>query len=505
MHKLRFFSMLCLLIAGNAAKAQMGSQSIYYSSNHWQYSPADTLIIYNLVQDFLKSESIEPLQHHLRIIGHTDSDASNAYNQELSKKRAKEIEKYVSRYIKNPMLYSVAWSGEEYPKDINTTEEGKAKNRRVEISYDKHFYPSCGTKPFEYQYNACQRFCINPLKDTFIVGRQGTAIIIKANSVILPKEYKGQCVTYELREALTMTDMFMMQLNTTSDDKILETGGMIYLRAKIDSNNLVINGSNKITVMIPADTFDSRMGLFDGVTHNDTILDNWIRSNNPLLGGNLKAFMIDCYIESISTKKPFENCPLFFCKIKRALTPKSKRKKTTTPTTVNPRGADCATLDSMRRIYGDNYDRIARILKNKQVEDARKRMNQGNASYDDVNYYIFNMSDFGWRNIDCFSAANGFAKVNITVTDSTHNTLSRMVFKGMKVILSPTGSYADATRFQGIPVNMDAWIISTKRKEGKILFSAIPLTVKNDTDFKPEYKEIQPAQLEISLKKIFGD
>jgi OmpA-OmpF porin, OOP family len=66
-------------------------------------------------------------------VGHTDSDASDAYNQKLSVKRAEAVKAYlVSKGIEANRVYTEG-KGEKQPVADNKTKEGKAKNRRVEI------------------------------------------------------------------------------------------------------------------------------------------------------------------------------------------------------------------------------------------------------------------------------------------------------------------------------------------------------------------------------------
>jgi OOP family OmpA-OmpF porin len=66
-------------------------------------------------------------------IGHADSIGSDAYNQELSVRRAESVKAYlVSKGIEANRIYTEG-KGEKQPVADNRTREGRAKNRRVEI------------------------------------------------------------------------------------------------------------------------------------------------------------------------------------------------------------------------------------------------------------------------------------------------------------------------------------------------------------------------------------
>lgn len=67
------------------------------------------------------------------IVGHTDSDGSDTYNQNLSERRAKTIAKlFKDNGVKADKIYYKG-SGESEPIARNSTSKGKAQNRRVEI------------------------------------------------------------------------------------------------------------------------------------------------------------------------------------------------------------------------------------------------------------------------------------------------------------------------------------------------------------------------------------
>lgn len=69
----------------------------------------------------------------LSVEGHTDNAGNATLNKTLSENRAKAVMNYlVAKGISNTRLTSKGW-GQTKPVSENTTEEGKAKNRRVEL------------------------------------------------------------------------------------------------------------------------------------------------------------------------------------------------------------------------------------------------------------------------------------------------------------------------------------------------------------------------------------
>lgn len=69
----------------------------------------------------------------IEIQGHTDSKGSERYNQTLSVERAQTVSGYLTNKGIAYNRVSTKGFGETMPKYVNTTEEGRSQNRRVEF------------------------------------------------------------------------------------------------------------------------------------------------------------------------------------------------------------------------------------------------------------------------------------------------------------------------------------------------------------------------------------
>ena len=70
---------------------------------------------------------------YIDVYGHTDSTGSDAYNQQLSERRASSVASYLeSRGVQSARIGTRGF-GETQPIAPNDTEEGRSANRRVEI------------------------------------------------------------------------------------------------------------------------------------------------------------------------------------------------------------------------------------------------------------------------------------------------------------------------------------------------------------------------------------
>jgi outer membrane protein OmpA-like peptidoglycan-associated protein len=70
----------------------------------------------------------------IEVAGHTDSVGSDAYNQQLSERRANSVASYLSSNGVSRTRMVTVGAGEGHPVASNDTEDGRAQNRRVEIT-----------------------------------------------------------------------------------------------------------------------------------------------------------------------------------------------------------------------------------------------------------------------------------------------------------------------------------------------------------------------------------
>jgi len=71
----------------------------------------------------------------IEVAGHTDNTGSDSYNQQLSERRANAVAAYMrTRSVRADRLITVG-QGEGRPVASNETAEGRAQNRRVEITF----------------------------------------------------------------------------------------------------------------------------------------------------------------------------------------------------------------------------------------------------------------------------------------------------------------------------------------------------------------------------------
>ncbi len=74
----------------------------------------------------------------IRVFGFTDNLGSSAHGDVLSRKRANAVQSVLGQELNDSdVTYEVRGYGEQYPIADNSTEAGRKKNRRVEVSFPR--------------------------------------------------------------------------------------------------------------------------------------------------------------------------------------------------------------------------------------------------------------------------------------------------------------------------------------------------------------------------------
>lgn len=110
--------------------AQM-DQNIQLEGVKFQYDKATlTANAQVILRSVVKALEGQPSMH-VQIAGHTDSIASNAYNQALSERRAHSVKRFLVNHGISPTRLTTVGYGETRPIATNETAAGRQKNRRV--------------------------------------------------------------------------------------------------------------------------------------------------------------------------------------------------------------------------------------------------------------------------------------------------------------------------------------------------------------------------------------
>lgn len=149
---------------------------------------------------------------------------------------------------------------------ISCEQKSKETSLLITPIPERQLYPESIIKnAFDSIRPARQTFLINGEKDTLISGNNGTSIAISKNTFI---NAQGEIVTgsidIELVEVNSIADIIGANLQTTSGDKILQTGGMFFIDAKNQGLPLKVRENKSIDVEVKDSFINNEMKVFSG-------------------------------------------------------------------------------------------------------------------------------------------------------------------------------------------------------------------------------------------------
>lgn len=508
-----------------------GQKNIFQKSIYFESATFD---LTNESKDTLDNlaDSIKTFQtYKIFIKGYTDNIGDSIFNKKLSEKRVLATQQYfISKGI-SPTIFSTSAFGEEQPIGDNSTEEGKQKNRRVDISISftrpipvdsLQFLPSI-FELYKQTEIKPQEFCINPTRDTVLRCEKGTLVYVKANSFRISNTHKTSCITIKIKEDLLKSEMILDNLSTTSNGKIIETQGMIYTEA-IDSKGKKINlvRGKDLAIMIPTDIIVPKTQIFKGNrTPHDSIM-NWTVNNNSVLTNFSLAELNICHDWLFGM---VHRCPFFFCKI-RLFFNKIFGKKNNRNRISNPLPKEmipkCEMLEKLYNDYGVKNIEDLVIAVNKplldsfhvktiaELQDTMRKINLNKVelsylnkslNYEDFKFYVYNTSRLGWSNVDVFVDIDPdqivTMKVNLKVAK---NVDCKLVFKDRRFVI-PANREDKKYKFEKIPKGETVWIIALKYVEGKPYLFMQETTVDNKT-IDIDFKSLTLDELKEKLKVL---
>jgi outer membrane protein OmpA-like peptidoglycan-associated protein len=102
---------------------------VTFATDSAQINPA-----FNPVLDKVAQTLNDFDQTVIQVAGHTDSTGSHAYNMQLSQRRADSVKAYLTQRGVPPQRLHTVGAGPDHPVADNSTPDGRAQNRRVEIT-----------------------------------------------------------------------------------------------------------------------------------------------------------------------------------------------------------------------------------------------------------------------------------------------------------------------------------------------------------------------------------
>jgi hypothetical protein len=235
----------CLMLFSNLLLGQENFvESIYFETDASQITTDGTLQLDKLIRR-IKRKDIQIIS----IVGHTDNEGSDAYNDQLSKQRAYNVTTFLKSNLSEWSAVQIDYKGELLPIQPNISAHNKQLNRRVEVHYIKNSFhlPNGFDVPF-------QSFKVNADRDTIlVVNAKGTRIHVPKHAFVCGgNNINGKPVDLMFREYTNAAEMAFSGINMTykenNQEQYFNSAGMFEIQGSCNGQALELCKDKSIKV-----------------------------------------------------------------------------------------------------------------------------------------------------------------------------------------------------------------------------------------------------------------
>lgn len=524
--KVIFFTILAILFTFELSAQDTKIETIYFDYDKYSLTKEATTTLENFYSE-IKDEEFS----RITIIGHTDADGNNEYNTILSKNRTKTITNYFLLKGLSKNKIKIQFYGENKPIANNDNEQDKQKNRRVEIIVEKEKIKA--NKDFEKQP---QFFLISSNKDTSIICNERTIIKIKANSFASDNDTLiTERIKLSITEYYKISDILLSNLSTTSNGKLLETGGMLNIIATKNNEPIKLKNGKTIEISFPTNKKEKDMQLFSGLWENDNHI-NWstqkstdkdnqqiymtVEEMPTFVGGEKKLFNFLSYTVKYPEKAKElgvqgtvyvsfvinENGKVIEPRVVRGVTSELdlaaldaiKKMPNWTPGKQKGQNVSVQFTLPVKFNLGDT-SLVGEGTFKERFEQSYKDTTIQKASSGNIMYYVFNSTDLGWINCDRF--INISPKVDYIVKLDKNVETAKIIFDRYKSVMNVypvNGTYS----FKNVPLGEKITIVAIKRIDNKPYLAVKETKTSSQVEKELNFKPVTIEMLKTEMKKL---
>ncbi len=451
-------------------------------------------------------------------------------NTKKKTRQTKEIKQVVvvqSEEVKSTVQESYMPSDFE----VNTTTTDRQSNNNAVIRSLDDLFTSID-KPK-------QNFPINVEEDVLIYCKEGTAIYIPALAFELPEGEENATVSIDVQEYYGISSMLHGNLNTMTEDGLLESGGTVFIEAKANGKEVKLKKGKDILIGFPIGKEKKNdMDIFGGKRDENNKNMNWTpyTSNYKTLGGDNKKtnarpkLNLDDFNKILKEKYKLPKKERFFkykemvyfemkisdkgklMDIQYSSIEKESVEKAIVPMLEKLRKWQPAKMDKIkvestvtipvrlrnRRAKVDikEYQRLQRIEENANVI----KTNAKSKELQEAQVYAFASNSLGWINCDRFLDRSA-PKANMTVHADTEGDVDfKLVFKKINAIMQAS-EINGGFEFYNLPNGMEATLIGMQFKGGKIYIGIQDMVTGKPVEAFA-YREVTKEQLKDVIDQL---
>lgn len=389
-------------------------------------------------------------------------------------------------------------------------------------------------------------------KDTLLSLPQGTRLLIPAHA-FRTEDGDVTVVDIQVQESYSLVDIISGNLTTTTEDNMLETGGMIHIAAWSNEKECVFNDGKEIEISFPVTVPKPGMQLFTGtrdslnriiwtpstarVTELEGADDIFVTVEEPpeFPGGyqalmkhirsNLK-YPADArrlciegavFVQFVVDKSGNVINPSVLRGLHKSLDQSALDAISTLPKwkpgRMEGKPVNVRMVFPIRfRLGGSDLSMASDAPNpyiNEQVRSFGENMTDSTlkrSAADEVSYYILSTAKLGWINCDRFIDAEDRVTFKVYIADATGGDVDvKLIFKNIRSIL-PGDRTGNFFYFRNVPKNEQAELLALRASNSGLEMTNKKVTMRsNNTDSLLSFQPVTVAELKGYLKALGND
>lgn len=487
-------------------------QKIYFDFDKYEITDESEISLMSIKNDKRTIQKVF-------IEANTDYRGSVEYNIKLGANRANATKDYLSKIGLNADLITILNYGESKPLFENRTEDGMAKNRRVDIMIlyesendvvveeeaaidipdysNEDLYDFLKDNEFDvsYLYDEIapepQRFTVSVDRDTILVTESG--IIIEIPDLAFKCDCEGETVELSVREGVTYEQMLTQQFITIDGiGEPLQTGGMIDISARTSSGKTV-ELQNDIDISIPTTKPVEGMEFFIGENQKITDVDEKTGVTIERNEQRWTQFQDRTITTATFTLMPQGGNPCCTpdCVVEESEEQINYWKK-------NDEKSYEAYVAGMEKAKKDLLENCERLME-RRAAIQQSFANQGiTANNAEMSYYQLSLPGFRPVNVDIYLNRPKLNLVAISTSIPTNKAISYFYINTKENYVIPGSDYNKVFR---VPMGKHITILGLGvNRDGGLMMGLKKVIAKRDKVYDLEFQEVSKKE----LKKVLA-
>lgn len=512
----KLFLHLLFFMSISLVWSQDFSKEYFFKKN--SYSLSD-----NQIQDLTSRlgayEDLSRLK--LKIAGYSDNTGGLKTNLDISKNRAEEVKKIALKLGVPDSNISVNYFGVLRPAYTNSTEKGRAKNRRVFISASyialETVMEEVAAQPEEVvepiavieetpkkkkSKTEKQNFSFSLNDSKTIVAENGTKVTIEPDAFNIPADLRNahpnDQVNIEVVEYYDKSDFVLNDLSTQlADGTIIESGGMLDVKASYAGVPVDLRPNRSMALEFPTDNYQEGMRDWYGKEDKD---GNVVWNENPYdLKGREK--------KDPNKKKKLKKILLITAGVLAAAAAtyaiarasgagSGSSGGSSSNNSISNSAFDNTTSSSSDESPYRNSSSGGETTTAQQERTVQNSTSSNSNSSQNIDRSRFQILSRGTGRINCDRLITPNVTTSFRLMNPNPNAKVKMVFKDRNIVLVGKQNKNGKVVFRGLPLNEKVYIVATEKKGDMTEFCMFESNTNNWRRIKPlNYETIQNNNL----------